>query len=137
MKIRLRITFAFIGMVLLSACATYKTQYKGASITGAFQNEDIVHSFYLIGDAGNSDIGTKSNALQALEKVLKSASKQSTVLFLGDNIYPKGMPDKSSENRAFAEHQLNVQTDIVKDFKGDAIFIPGNHDWYSDGLKGT
>ena len=25
---------------------------------------------------------------------------------------------------------------IVKDFKGNTIFIPGNHDWYSNGLKG-
>ena len=71
-----------------------------------------------------------------MNKKLKNASKQSTVLFLGDNIYPKGLPKKEDETRAFAEHQLNVQTDAVKDFKGEAIFIPGNHDWYSDGLKG-
>ena len=46
------------------------------------------------------------------------------------------MPKKSQENRGFAEHQLNSQTEVTKNFKGQTIFIPGNHDWYSDGLDG-
>ncbi|WP_406682702.1 metallophosphoesterase [Seonamhaeicola sp. MEBiC1930] len=136
MKICLRTIAVFGILVFFNACATFKTQYKDAVISGNFEEEDIIHSFYLIGDAGNSPIGTKSKALQTLEKELEQASKHSTVLFLGDNIYPKGMPKKKSESRTFAEHQLNAQTEIVKNFKGDAIFIPGNHDWYSDGLKG-
>ncbi len=40
------------------------------------------------------------------------------------------------KQREFAEHQLNIQTEAVKNFKGKTIFIPGNHDWYSNGLKG-
>ena len=56
-------------------------------------------------------------------------------IFLGDNIYEKGMPSKNNANRAFAEFQLNTQSGAAKDFKGQTIFIPGNHDWYS-GLKG-
>ncbi|WP_248722082.1 metallophosphoesterase [Seonamhaeicola sp. ML3] len=136
MKINVKCVFALISIVLLNACATYEPQYKGDKISVSFLDEDIAHSFYLIGDAGNSPIGTKSNALLAFEKEIKKASKQSTAIFLGDNIYPKGMPKKDSEARAFAEHQLNVQTDAVKYFTGEAIFIPGNHDWYSEGLKG-
>ncbi len=136
MQIYFKRVLALISIILISACATYQPQYNVQSISGNVQEDAIVHSFYLIGDAGNSAIGTKSDALIALEQTLKEASKQSTALFLGDNIYPKGMPAKSEEGRAFAEHQLNVQTEIVKDFKGDAIFIPGNHDWYSSGLKG-
>ncbi|WP_372936519.1 metallophosphoesterase [Seonamhaeicola sp.] len=136
MTTHLKIFLAFIALLTLNSCATYKTQYKGAVITGNFQEEDIIHSFYLIGDAGNSPIGSKSIAVKTLGEELKKASKLSTVLFLGDNIYPKGMPTKKSKSRVFAEHQLNVQTDIVKDFKGEAIFIPGNHDWYNNGLKG-
>mgnify|MGYP000456672023 CR=1 FL=1 len=45
------------------------------------------------------------------------------------------MPSKNNANRAFAEFQLNTQSGAAKDFKGQTIFIPGNHDWYS-GLKG-
>ena len=46
------------------------------------------------------------------------------------------MPKKDHHQRKFAEHQLDVQADAVKNFDGKTIFIPGNHDWYSDGLNG-
>ncbi len=128
--------YLFVVVIILNACATYKTQYKNSREKAAFPNKEIAHSFYLIGDGGNSPLGSQSKAIKYLQETLKKASKNSTVLFLGDNIYPKGMPKKSDEGRAFAEHQLVVQTNAVKDFNGDAIFIPGNHDWYSDGLKG-
>ncbi|TYA69910.1 metallophosphoesterase [Seonamhaeicola marinus] len=136
MKIHYKRLWALLSIALLSACATYKPQYNTEAISGNFEEDDIIHSIYLIGDAGNSPLGSKSPALAAFEKSLKQAKKNSTALFLGDNIYPEGMPSKSEEGRAYGEHQLNVQTDVVKDFKGDAIFIPGNHDWYSNGLKG-
>jgi len=89
------------------------------------------HSFYLIGDGGNSPIGESSEAIKAFKAELNKASKNSTAIFLGDNIYESGLPKKSHEDRAFAEHQLNIQTDAVSNFKGETIFIPGNHDWYS------
>lgn len=122
-------------MFLLNACATYKTQIKNTGVNTQFPDKEIEHSFYLIGDAGNSVIGTSSIALQSFKKKLSLAKENSTAIFLGDNIYEKGLPKKGHENRAFAEHQLNVQTDVVKNFKGKTIFIPGNHDWYS-GLSG-
>lgn len=131
----------FIGLIItilfLNACATYKPQYKDENYNKTYpQDKEIVHSFYLIGDAGNSPIESQSEALKDFKVELAKASKQSTALFLGDNIYEKGMPNKGDDNRAFAEHQLNVQTQAAKDFRGNVIFIPGNHDWYSDGLKG-
>ncbi len=128
--------FLFVIIIVLNACATYKTQYKDKNLQSVFPDKEIVHSFYFIGDGGNSPIGSESEAIKDLKSKLNKASKQSTVVFLGDNIYPKGMPTKKDEGRVFAEHQLKVQANAVKDFKGEAIFIPGNHDWYSDGLKG-
>ncbi len=126
----------FIAIALvINACATYKAQVKNANSNELTSDKEIEHSFYLIGDAGNSDLGLKSEALLAFQKELRQASQQSTVLFLGDNIYPKGLPGKKSEDRELAQHRLDVQIEAVKDFKGEAIFIPGNHDWYS-GLKG-
>jgi len=128
---------ALIVVSFLSACATYQPQYKGENYNKNFPKEkQIEHSFYLIGDAGNSPLGQEANALKQLKAELSKANKNSTLLFLGDNIYPSGLPDKKSEDRAFAEHQLNEQTEITKNFKGRTIFIPGNHDWYSDGMKG-
>ena len=124
-------------MFLFNACATYKPQYKDDNIDKTFpQDKKIEHSFFLIGDGGNSPLGSQSDALKVFKNELGKASKYSTALFLGDNIYPAGMPEKGHEQREFAEHQLNIQTQAVKDFKGNTIFIPGNHDWYANGLKG-
>jgi len=126
-----------IFFLLLSNCATYQPQYKNAKENStSFSTKDVAHSFYLLGDGGNSPLGSETPTLGKLRTELKSTSKNSTILFLGDNIYPAGLPKKDHKQRAFAEHQLNIQTDIVKDFKGNTIFIPGNHDWYANGLKG-
>ena len=126
----------YLIVLFLGACATYKPQYTNHNNKSSFPTDKkIAHSFYLIGDAGNSALGTKSEALQLFQSELKKASKNSTALFLGDNIYPKGFPEKGSESRAFSIHQLDMQTETVADFSGNSIFIPGNHDWYS-GLKG-
>lgn len=122
--------------LLFNACATFKPQYKSTSIDTSPSETDIEHSFYLIGDGGNSKLGESSKTLEAFKKELSKASENSTAIFLGDNIYDRGLPKKNDEKRAFAEHQLNVQTNVVKNFKGQTIFIPGNHDWYSDGLEG-
>ncbi|MBN4070069.1 metallophosphoesterase [Olleya sp. AH-315-F22] len=131
----------FFGLIItflfLNACATYKPQYKDENFAKPFpKDKQITHSFYLIGDGGNSPIGTQTEALKDFKAELSKASTKSTALFLGDNIYPSGMPKKGHEQRAFAEHQLNIQAQAVKDFKGQTIFVPGNHDWYSNGLKG-
>jgi hypothetical protein len=89
-----------------------------------------------VGDAGNAAMDSSTIVLKSLEERLGKASTNATVLFLGDNVYPKGLPKKGNESRPLAEHRLNTQITSVKDFKGNTIFVPGNHDWYSDGVKG-
>ncbi len=124
-------------ILFISSCATYDPQYKDENFSKTFpKKSSIEHSFFLIGDGGNSPIGTKTEAIKDFKEELTRASQKSTALFLGDNIYPSGMPEPENLQRGFAEHQLNVQTDAASNFKGRAIFIPGNHDWYSDGLEG-
>ena len=136
MKHANQLVVIFILSLFCNACATYKPQYKSDNTSDIFPNKEIEHSFYLIGDAGNSPIDGASSALKAFTLELNKASENSTAIFLGDNIYEKGLPKKNDGDRAFAEHQLNVQTATVKDFKGNTIFIPGNHDWYSGGIEG-
>ena len=128
--------YKVLVILVLSSCATFKPQYKNPNIKVDISESDIEHSFYLIGDAGNSPLGESSTALKAFKVALSKASEHSTAVFLGDNIYENGLPKNNHPDRAFAEHQLNVQTDAVKNFKGNTIFIPGNHDWYSKGVDG-
>ena len=136
MKNQLKAITTLIAILVLNACATFKAQYDSERFKDINSNKKIAHSFYLIGDAGNIANNANSNVLKMFESELSKASKNSTALFLGDNIYPKGLPKKGSDGRNNAEQQLNAQINAVSNFKGEAIFIPGNHDWYSQGLKG-
>jgi hypothetical protein len=127
-------------LILLQSCATYHAQFgketKKLITDSATDTSKVTHTFFLIGDAGNAADEKAKNVLNALQKKLVLASKNSTLLFLGDNIYPKGMPPKEDEiNYKIAYNKLESQLKISKKFKGKTIFIPGNHDWYN-GIKG-
>ncbi|MFD2726988.1 metallophosphoesterase [Hyunsoonleella rubra] len=131
-----KLTLLVIVIFVLHACATYKPQYKDTNAQVPFPDKTIAHSFYLIGDAGLAGEAESSQTIANFKAELDKASENSTAIFLGDNIYPKGLPKKDDEDRASAEKQLNAQIHAVENFKGETVFIPGNHDWYSNGLKG-
>ncbi|WP_282041427.1 metallophosphoesterase [Winogradskyella flava] len=126
----------FALIFLLSACATHKPQYKEGVVQEEYPaNKELNHSFYLIGDAGYAIKDSAQAVLGKFKKVLDGAPENSTAIFLGDNIYPNGFTDKTEAKSKLAEARIKEQTQTAVDFKGRAIFIPGNHDWYS-GVKG-
>ena len=108
-----------------------KSQVKTVQVD---QNE-IKHKIFLIGDAGEPDGYDKSPNLQLLRSKILAAGENSTVVFLGDNIYPVGLPEKENEEREESEKRINAQLSILKGYKGRVVFIPGNHDW-KQGAKG-
>ncbi len=123
----------------LLGCATYKSKYaKGYTPQAKQKGKTVSHTYYLIGDAGKSPIGGMNSVLRAFKQELASANDNSTAIFLGDNIYPAGLPDKKDSTIAYreAKSHLDAQLNTLEDYKGRPLFIPGNHDWYNDGLKG-
>jgi len=130
-------SFFFI-IFFINSCATYKAQYKDEEDkTNGLPNKEVDKTFYLIGDAGKSPKGGMSKALTAFKNHTANLNtKDDFVIFLGDNIYPDGLPKKDEKGRESAENALNGQIKSVDGFDGDILFIPGNHDWYSGGLKG-
>ena len=140
-KVRSKINFVFIVLVLaVQSCATHHVQYgkkiENRIILNETDSSKIAHTFYLIGDAGNADEEKAQQTLGLLQNRLENSDKKSTLLFLGDNIYPKGFPKKDvPEERVLAESKLKNQLQLSKNFKGKTIFIPGNHDWYN-GIMG-
>jgi hypothetical protein len=57
----------------------------------------------------------------------------SAILFLGDNVYPDGVPDPRWADTADAQRRLDSQIGAIPPgVRG--IFVPGNHDWMDGGL---
>ncbi len=138
MIMKLRALSLFL-LALATSCATYKEKYSEPFQKSIVADDKTVqHIFYLIGDAGKSPIGELNPALENFKSRLSNADKNSTAIFLGDNIYPAGMPDEEKDPDGYkkAKNHLDAQIYTLDNFKGRPLFIPGNHDWYSNGLKG-
>ncbi len=89
----------------------------------------------LIGDAGNPDRRGEP-VLRALTREAARDPLRTVVLFLGDNVYPRGLPRPGAPGRAEAERRLAAQVDAVRLAGARAVFVPGNHDWDMDGEDG-
>jgi hypothetical protein len=95
----------------------------------------IAGTLLLIGDAGNPR-PTGDPVLEALTRMAAEAPERSAVVFLGDNVYPLGVPDSAAPERAEAERRLTGQIAAVQAAGARGIFIPGNHDWARQGSSG-
>lgn len=83
---------------------------------------------YLIGDTGEPGF-PEDNNLDYLRQICDAGTEKDVLIFLGDNLYPNGLPDKDDPVREKMEQKLTESLDVMKAFKGRAIMIPGNHDW--------
>jgi hypothetical protein len=121
------------AVVLSAACA--KTVHEVTPPVPVPAVERIEVSLYLIGDAG-APADSGEPVLQALRTDLLAHPGEKLVVFLGDNIYPKGMPEADAPDRAEAERHIIDQIQAVIDGGARAVFIPGNHDWQQGGTDG-
>jgi calcineurin-like phosphoesterase family protein len=98
--------------------------------------DSIELAIFLIGDAG-------SDAYDG-EPVLKELALQSDslrpvrqfVVFLGDNVYPRGVPPLGHPNRHDAEKKIAAQVLAIRKGSAHGLLIPGNHDWDRQGRDG-
>lgn len=93
--------------------------------TPAFgQGEHIV---YLLGDAGEYSI--PGLALESLRMEI-TEHPNSTTIFLGDNIYPRGSYKENTKKGKRDNPKLVAQMSLFKNgYPGNVFFVPGNHDW--------
>jgi hypothetical protein len=134
------IILAFLCLTILAGCASTDPKYRDGEPRRDFgypTDLKIEKSFYLIGDGGYSQPGGSSPGLIAFKNFMDSVQQTDNyTLFLGDNIYPDGMPAEDSKDREEAEYRLDAQIDAVENYEGNVIVIPGNHDWYNKGIPG-
>lgn len=98
--------------------------------------DSIEVSLFLIGDAGSKaydgepvlrDLAKQSDSLRAVKQY---------VVFLGDNVYPRGVPPLGSPTRDDAERKIRAQVVAIRRGKAQGLLIPGNHDWDRQGRDG-
>jgi len=144
-----------LAIALLPACAHVSPYYRNGQqrLVPSVADAEIDHRLLLLGDAGDPDPAGEP-ALQLLAARVRQLPARTTVLFLGDNVYQRGMPapvppedaakEKVAEqaaaaadalivnvfdSRKDAERRIDAQIDVVRYTPARAIFIPGNHDW--------
>jgi hypothetical protein len=133
-------------MVLLFTLAltgcTHTTPYFGDAgdspslIQG--HEDQVKQRLLLVGDTGEPKM-TGCGSREVCEPVLdlmehwakkRAGGRKPFILFLGDNIYPGGLPDETiARKRLRAEAKLNAQNRVLINAETRGTFIPGNHDW--------
>ena len=96
---------------------------------------EIVTSIFLLGDAGTANTAPDENLVE-LTRQATASPRGSVIVFLGDNLYPSGMPAEGDPYRPEAERRLEVQLEVARKSQRRAIFVAGNHDWERWGQGG-
>lgn len=86
------------------------------------------HTIYLVGDAGEP-FEDGNPVVKLIQSHLTKNQSSSSVIYLGDNIYPSGIPALEDPDRQRAEEVIKEQLRILDQFKGQVYVISGNHDW--------
>ncbi|MFN7986742.1 MAG: metallophosphoesterase [Thermoanaerobaculia bacterium] len=88
---------------------------------------DGVETLLLVGDAGAPAIDEPE--LLALAREAAKDPERTLVVFLGDNLYPAGLPAEGDPARREGERRLAAQADAALGAGARVLFVPGNHDW--------
>lgn len=123
-----RFMVCVLALTVLSGCAR-RVQVKD------LEPQEIETTLFLIGDTGEPDPRVYPRVLDSLKRQAAEAPGRAIIVFLGDNVYPSGVPVDSTLTWPDARRRLEVQIDAVPD-GATGIFIPGNHDWSSAGPYG-
>ena len=129
-----------VAALLLAAGCTTSRAYYTPALEGprpeAPPDSGQVYEVILIGDTGAPRLDGPDPVLTMLSQHLQRAGDSSAVVFLGDNIYPAGLPPIVSPGRREAEARIDVQLDVLRPYPGRIVFVPGNHDWADSGPDG-
>jgi hypothetical protein len=95
---------------------------------GELPANEIETTLFLLGDAGEPDPRQVGSPLDSLAVQAAEAPERTVIVFLGDNVYPGGIPAEGAAEWADARRRLEAQVRAIPPgVRG--IFVPGNHDW--------
>jgi hypothetical protein len=124
-----------LGLAFAAACTP--ALERAVPVPAAPAPKDSLElSLFLIGDAGGQayqnepvlqEFARQSDSLQRIRRF---------VVFLGDNVYPKGIPPVGDPTRVDAELRLAAQIAAIRQGGAKGLLVPGNHDWERQGRDG-
>ena len=137
----------FTRYIVLLCCIVQAVQLTiaGCSHTKPYYHPDIPDSakhesktegtlqyrLLLLGDGGEPE--PDEPVLKTLGEWAEKDAARTSVIFLGDNMYPEGMTERRQHE---ASSRLTPQLAVVKATGAHGLFIPGNHDWASGRTEG-
>lgn len=90
--------------------------------------DPVVKRLFLVGDAGELMDGHHP-VCDWLKQHVDWDDSSNVLVYLGDNVYPRGMPPEGSAGVDEARKILDYQVSVVAGKRARAFFVPGNHDW--------
>ena len=115
---------------LLATCWGILCALPGWSQNPAPDTANVAHTIFLLGHSrAEFPVNTK---LLRLQTHLKTAGKSSTAIFIGNPFYPRLLPGAGSPQRATAENALKAQLDALKNYAGQLLIVPGDHQTKKD-----
>jgi len=117
-----------LGAVLCAFALAGASGCRSREAIGEIAPADIETTLLLIGDAGEPDPRESGAALDSMSAQAMQAPNRTIVVFLGDNVYPAGIPEEGRAEYADSRRRLAAQVNAIpRGARG--IFVPGNHDW--------
>ncbi len=108
---------------------------SGMTFAQQARPDSVRHRLILIGDAGRLYKG-KNPVVDAVRSRYSMDDPQTTLLYLGDNVYPRGLSDSGSPDYDSLTTILRYQAELGLHKASRVLFIPGNHDWSKDHADG-
>jgi hypothetical protein len=98
------------------------------SVATVAQQDTVVQRIILVGDAGQLKSGRQPE-LELIGQLYPLNDSNNAVVYLGDNIYPVGLPAPNSPGFEESRKVFDFQLNLLQGKAAKGIVIPGNHDW--------
>jgi len=115
-----------LATVAVAGCASSFNSLQRANPLNTPSPASIEQRVILIGDAGTME---SASVLRVMADTVRNLAEITTVVFLGDNVYPDGIPSDTASDRSYSEDVLRQQVVAGTTEGATAVFVAGNHDW--------
>lgn len=107
----------------------YKLADVGWRQTPLPPEEEKVYSLAMLGDIGAVATDGTDPVLNHFKVWQQENAEAGIAVFLGDNLYPVGLPPEGHRHRPMAEKRLQTILAQLQEFATRCVFLSGNHDW--------